>query len=88
MNLVALQTLVAAGESLTLELKKSTAEKDRACRTLCALANGVRWQIFRSLSCVWHGSREPVAGMIVPGQMDRIDTPALPTAGRVCSRLW
>ena len=31
---------VAQGESATLELKKSTAEKDRACRTLCALANG------------------------------------------------
>lgn len=33
--------LVAAGESATLELKKSTAEKDRACRSLCAFANGV-----------------------------------------------
>jgi ATP-dependent DNA helicase RecG len=30
----------AAGESATLEFKKSTAEKDRACRTLCAFANG------------------------------------------------
>ena len=35
-----LQVLIALGESLTLELKKSTAEKDRACRSLCALANG------------------------------------------------
>ena len=35
-----LHVLIAAGESLTLELKKSTAEKDRACRSLCALANG------------------------------------------------
>ena len=40
MNLSTLQALVAAGESQTLELKKSTAEKDRACRSLCALANG------------------------------------------------
>ena len=31
---------VTAGESETLEFKKSTAEKDRACRTLCAFANG------------------------------------------------
>lgn len=31
----------AAGESETLEFKKSTAEKDRACRTLCAFANGL-----------------------------------------------
>jgi ATP-dependent DNA helicase RecG len=30
----------ASGESEALEFKKSTAEKDRACRTLCAFANG------------------------------------------------
>lgn len=45
MNLTDLHALVAAGESLTLELKKSTAEKDRACRTLCALANGQGGQV-------------------------------------------
>jgi ATP-dependent DNA helicase RecG len=38
MKLSALQALVASGESQTLELKKSTAEKDRACRSLCAMA--------------------------------------------------
>lgn len=36
----AVHALVAQGESQTLELKKSTAEKYRACRTLCAMANG------------------------------------------------
>ena len=35
-----LLTLIAGGESSALELKKSTAEKERACRTLCAFANG------------------------------------------------
>lgn len=30
---------LTSGESSTLEFKKSTAEKDRACRTLCAFAN-------------------------------------------------
>ena len=30
----------AAGESETLEFKKSTAEKERLCRTLCAFGNG------------------------------------------------
>ena len=40
MNFTELQKSIAAGESVTLELKKSTAEKERACRTLCALANG------------------------------------------------
>lgn len=30
----------STGESESLEFKKSTAEKDRACRTLCAFANG------------------------------------------------
>lgn len=34
-----LQTLINAGESATVEFKKSTAEKDRACRTLCGFAN-------------------------------------------------
>ena len=38
MKLATLHALIAAGESLTLELKKSTAEKDRACRSLCAPA--------------------------------------------------
>ena len=32
--------LAVAGESETIEFKKSTAEKDRACRTLCGFANG------------------------------------------------
>jgi transcriptional regulator with XRE-family HTH domain len=41
MNPVTLHALVAAGESQPLELKKSTAEKDRACRSLCAMATGV-----------------------------------------------
>lgn len=45
MKLASLQALIAAGESLTLELKKSTAEKDRACRSLCALANGQGGQV-------------------------------------------
>ena len=31
---------LAPGESATVEFKKSTAEKERACRTLCAFANG------------------------------------------------
>lgn len=31
---------ISGGESVTLEFKKSTAEKDKACRTLCAFANG------------------------------------------------
>lgn len=35
-----LKRLVAQGESARVEFKKSTAEKDRACRTLCAFANG------------------------------------------------
>jgi len=45
MKLSALHPLIAAGESLTLELKKSTAEKDRACRTPCAFANGRGGQV-------------------------------------------
>ena len=43
--MIPLNHLIAEGESLTLELKKSTAEKDRACRTLCAFANGRGGQV-------------------------------------------
>ncbi len=43
--MIPLNHLIAEGESLTLELKKSTAEKDRACRTLCAFANGHGGQV-------------------------------------------
>ena len=40
MHLTAVINLAQKGESQTVEFKKSTAEKDRACRTLCAFANG------------------------------------------------
>ena len=40
-----LRSLTAQGESATLEFKKSTAEKERACRTLCAFANGQGGQV-------------------------------------------
>ena len=46
MNLPELEALVAAGESATLELKQSTADKERACRTLCAFANGEGGRLF------------------------------------------
>jgi len=47
-NSIALDGLVnlaRQGESPTVEFKKSTAEKDRACRTLCAFANGQGGQL-------------------------------------------
>jgi ATP-dependent DNA helicase RecG len=40
MTLEHLRALATQGESATLEFKKSIAEKERACRTLCAFANG------------------------------------------------
>lgn len=39
MHLNDVTLLAHQGESQTVEFKKSTAEKDRACRTLCAFAN-------------------------------------------------
>lgn len=39
-TLAALQTLIAQGESETLELERSTAERKRAGETLCAFLNG------------------------------------------------
>ncbi|MEK6558078.1 MAG: RNA-binding domain-containing protein, partial [Candidatus Margulisiibacteriota bacterium] len=40
-----LERLIQGGESSILELKKSTAEKERACRTICAFANGQGGQL-------------------------------------------
>lgn len=45
MNLAALQSLVALGESETLEFKRSTAELRRAGETLCAFLNGDAGQV-------------------------------------------
>ena len=40
MTLATLQSLIAQGESETLEFKRSTAELKRAGETLCAFLNG------------------------------------------------
>ena len=40
MDLRELQSIVAAGESETVEFKKSTAQLPRAGETLCAFLNG------------------------------------------------
>jgi hypothetical protein len=39
-TLTAFQSLIAQGESETLEFKRSTAERRRAGETLCAFLNG------------------------------------------------
>lgn len=44
-NLAALQTLIAQGESETVEFKRSTAELRRAGETLCAFLNGDGGQV-------------------------------------------
>ena len=44
-TLAALETLIAQGESETLELKRSTAELKRAGETLCAFLNGEGGQV-------------------------------------------
>jgi ATP-dependent DNA helicase RecG len=68
MNLSNLETLVSAGESQGLELKKSTAEKDRACRSLCAMANMPRASYQRLLMEGLHATNRwetlPAAGSI------------------------
>jgi hypothetical protein len=38
-SLEQIATWLASGKSTTLEFKKSSAEKERACRTLCVFAN-------------------------------------------------
>jgi len=43
MNASPLTPRLPSAESDTVEFKKSTAEKNRACRTLCACANSQGW---------------------------------------------
>jgi ATP-dependent DNA helicase RecG len=50
MNLTALQSLIARGESETLELKRSTAELKRAGETLCAFLNGDGGRVLMGVS--------------------------------------
>ena len=50
MRLDEVKRQLCEGESVTLEFKKSTAEKDRACRTLCAFANGQGGQVMVGVS--------------------------------------
>lgn len=40
MKLTRLKTLIAKGESETVEFKETTGQRTEACRTLCAFLNG------------------------------------------------
>jgi ATP-dependent DNA helicase RecG len=52
---------LASGESPTLEFKKSTAEKERACRTLCAFANGEGGRVLLGVAPVGKATRSRVS---------------------------
>lgn len=57
MDIELIRSCAALGESDTLEFKKSTAEKERACRTLCAFANGRGGKVL--LVAPLSGKRQP-----------------------------
>jgi ATP-dependent DNA helicase RecG len=40
LSLDEIKKIVVSGESETIEFKKSTAEQEKACQTICAFANG------------------------------------------------
>lgn len=87
MNRAALEQLIAGGESETLELKRSTAERRRACETLCAFLNGEGGQVVIGVAPdgkiigqqVSDGTLRDIAAMLrrfeppAPVEMTRID---------------
>ncbi len=98
MNLDELQALIAAGESLTLEFKKSTAEKDRACRSLCALANAQGGRLLFGVTPAGKIAGQQVTDRTLeelaqefqgfePPLFPQIDRVPLPTGGEILA-LW
>lgn len=81
-----LTSLAASGESETQEFKKSTAEKDRACRTLCALANGQGGRLFFGVTPSGKLIGQTVADRTLEElaqEFQGFEPPLFPTVGRV-----
>ena len=95
MNIATVYTLVAQAESQTLELKKSTAEKDRACRTLCAMANGVGGQVQRctqgrvlDAARGLRGLHGRVGAQPVSQSFIHAGLPSCPGGTKCCQHVW
>lgn len=58
----------AAGESETLEFKKSTAEMERACRTLCGFANGTGGRVLIGVT----SAGKPVGQMVTDHTLEEL----------------
>lgn len=81
-----LTALAATGESETLELKKSSAEKDRACRALCAFANGRGGRVLIGVTPVGKVVGQAVAdGTLeeLAQEFQGFEPPVFPTVERV-----
>lgn len=86
MNLIALQSLIAQGESETLELKRSTAELKRAGETLCAFLNGDGGRVLIGVSPDGKLVGQEVADMTlrdVAAMLGRFEPPARVELSRV-----
>jgi ATP-dependent DNA helicase RecG len=75
-----------SSESVTVEFKKSTAEKDRACRTLCAFANGQGGRVLFGVT----PAGKPVGQMVSDRTLEELarefqnfEPPLFPTVERV-----
>jgi len=86
MNLTALQSLIAGGESETLEHKRSTAELKRAGETLCAFLNGDGGRVLIGVSPDGKLVGQEVADMTlrdVAAMLGRFEPPARVELSRV-----
>ncbi len=86
MNLTALQSLIAEGESETLELKRSTAELKRAGETLCAFLNGDGGRVLMGVSPDGKLVGQEVADMTlrdVAAMLGRFEPPARVELSRI-----
>lgn len=79
MDFETLTRLVAAGESETIEFKKSTAQLTRAGEALCGFLNGSGGQVLEEAR-LFLQRHLPVAGRIIPGVLERADEPLFPYA--------
>ncbi len=86
LDLSAVQKMIASGESETIELKRSTAERDPAARGLCAMLNHRGGSVLFGVSPDGAIVGQEVSGRTIERlvqQFAKIDPPAFPSVDRV-----
>lgn len=85
-ELAAVEELAAGGESETVELKQSTAERDQAARALCAMLNHKGGKVIIGVSPKGEVVGQEVSDRTIERlvqQFGKIDPPAFPSVDRV-----